>query len=238
MNATLVAVALASARVWACLRVQASWRRVVGPSWAWISVVLAVVVAGLALVRGQLAAAPVPDLHVLGLWLGFELLLGSVVGLAVSLSGWALIGAADESERGLGLRADADTGGSFAALLVTASLAAGLSLGLHAPLCAGLLGLFDRFTLARPDEWLPALALLPGWLLEQVTGITVLALALATPVLLTRALVQLCVVSLGRGDAGSADLLAALAPGLRLAAALVALGAAWSAYPEAFARGM
>lgn len=236
MNATLVAVALASARVWALLRVQASWRRAIGPSWVWIAAALAVLVAGLALVRGQLGAPAVTKVYMLGLWLGFELVLGSVVGLAVSLPGWALIGAADESERGLGLSADAS--GSLSALLVTASLAAGLSLGLHAPLCAGLLGLFDRFALAAPGEWLPALTQLPAWLIEQVTGITVLALALATPVLLTRALVQLCLVSLGRGSAGPADLLAALAPGLRLAAALVALGAAWSAYPEAFARGM
>jgi hypothetical protein len=236
VNATLVAVALASARVWALLRVQASWRRAIGPSWGWIAAALAVLVAGLALVRGQLAAPVVSDVYVLGVALGFELLLGSVIGLAASLPGWALIGAAAQSERALGVHADA--AGSFGALLVTASLAAGLSLGLHAPLVAGLLGLFDRFVLATPSEWAPTLTLLPAWLIEQVAGISVLALALATPVLLTRALVQLCVVSLGRGMSGSADLMAALAPGLRLATALVALGAAWSVYPEAFARGM
>jgi hypothetical protein len=238
VNATLVAAALASARVWAMLRVQASWRHAIGASWTWIAAALAVLIAGLALTRGQLGALAVDDIYVLGLWLGFELLLGSVVGLAVSLPGWALIGAADESEAALELRADPDASGSLSALLVTASLAAGLSLNLHAPLCAGLLGLFDRFALARPREWLPTLAQLPSWLIEQVAGISVLALALATPVLLTRALVQVCSISLGRGSVEPADLLAALAPGLRLAAALVALGAAWSAYPEAFARGM
>ncbi|KIG15772.1 hypothetical protein DB30_05342 [Enhygromyxa salina] len=239
MNATVVGLALASARVWALLRVQASWRRAIGPTWGWIAAALAVVVAGLALLRGQVGgqvgAPAVDNPYVLGVWVGFELLLGSVVGLAVSLPGWALIGAGEQSEQALGLRGDA--GASLSALVVAASLAAGLSLGLHAPLLAGLLGLFDRFALADPGAWLPTLAALPGWLIQHAAGITVLALALATPVLLTRAVLQVCVVSLGRGG-GGADLVAALAPGLRLAAALVALGAAWSAYPEAFARGM
>ncbi|PRQ07011.1 hypothetical protein [Enhygromyxa salina] len=236
MNPILVAAALASARVWAVLRVQASWRRLLGPSWVWIAAALAVVVAGLALVRGQLGAPAVSELGVLGIWLGFELLLGSVLGLAVSLPGWALVGAAEQSEHALGLRADA--GGSLSALMIAASLAAGLSLGLHAPLLAGLVGLFETFALADPGAWLPATEALPAWLIARVASITVLALALATPVLLTQALVQVCVVSLGRGGAEPTDLVAAVAPALRLAAALVALGAAWSAYPEAFARGM
>ncbi|PRP91505.1 hypothetical protein ENSA5_54790 [Enhygromyxa salina] len=236
MTGVLASVALASARVWACLRVQASWRRAIGSSWEWIAAALAVAVAGLALVRGQLGAPAAPSVYVFGLWLGFELVLGSVVGLAISLPGWALVGAASESAGALDLRADG--GGALAVMIVAASLAAGLSLGLHAPLVTGLLGLFDRFALASPTLWLPTLAELPSWASGQLAAITALALALATPVLLTRALVQLCLVSLGRGGPESSSLTAALAPGLRLAAGLIALGAAWSTYPEAFARGM
>jgi hypothetical protein len=57
-------------------------------------------------------------------------------------------------------------------------------------------------------------------------------------VLLTRTIVSLCLASLGRERHGSFELVDVLAPGVRLGAGLVALGAAWSAYPEAFARGM
>jgi hypothetical protein len=165
----------------------------------------------------------------------FELLLGTVLGLAISLPGWALVGAAQESEQALAWQG---VSGSLARLLVAGSLAAGLALGLHAPLCAGLLGLFDRFVLAQPSAWLPTLAELPSYLVDRAAAITLLGLALATPVLLTQMIVTLCLASLGRERHEVRELVDVLAPGVRLGAGLVALGAAWSAYPEAFARGM
>jgi hypothetical protein len=235
VSGVLVSVLLASARVWACLRVQASWRAAAGSSWEWIAGALAVAVASLAWAGGRLGASVTMDAPAFVLALLFELLLGSVLGLTASLPGWALVGAAQESEQALAWQGES---GSFARLFVVASLAAGLALGLHAPLFAGLLGLFDQFALARPSAWVPALAELPSYLIDHVVAITLLGLALATPVLLTRMIVALCLVSLGRGRLDTHDWLDVLAPGLRLGAGLVALGAAWSAYPEAFARGM
>lgn len=235
MSVAVVSVLLASARLWACLRVQASWRWAVGIHWEWIAGALAVSLAVLAWAGGRLGASVAVDGTVIVVALMFELLLGSVLGLAISLPGWALVGAAQESEQALAWQGES---GSLARLLVVASLAAGLALGLHAPLCAGLLGLFDRFELAHPSAWVPALAELPSYLVDRSTAILLLGLALATPVLLTRMIVSLCLASLGRERHDTRELLDALAPGVRLGAGLVALGAAWSAYPEAFARGM
>jgi hypothetical protein len=232
VSAALVSVLLASVRIWACLRVQASWRWAIGASWEWIAAAFAIALAVLAWAGGRLGAGVAMDGASIVLALVFELLLGSVIGLASSLPGWALLGAAQESEQGLGWQGES---GSFARLLVAASLAAGLALGLHAPLCAGLLGLFDPFALARPSAWLPAVSSLPSFLIDRSIAFTLLGLALATPVLLTRMILSLCLASLGRE---THDWLDVVTPGLRLGAGLVALGAAWSAYPEAFARGM
>lgn len=238
------ALLLGSARIWALLRVQASWRAALGLRWEWIAAAVAVAVAGLALGRGQLGGAVLElgDPATLVVSLGFEIVLGSVLGLAVSLPGWALVGAARETELQLELRGggggDGDGGGSLATLVIVASLAAGLGLGLHRPLLAGLLGSFDRFALGRPGAWAPLLEAGTPWLAEQLVAITALALALATPVLLTRVLVEIGAGSLARVGFEAASLSAALTPALRLAGALVALGAAWSAYPEAFARGL
>ncbi|HLT39498.1 MAG TPA: hypothetical protein VK034_24610 [Enhygromyxa sp.] len=224
---------LASARIWALLRVQASWRAALGRRWEWIAATLAVCVAMLLATTGRLAPLERPGWSDFVVALAFELALGSVIGLAVSLPGWALVGAAMQSEHGLELRGS----GTLTTLLIAASLAAGLSLGLHRPLLVSLLASFDRFALARAWEWLSVAE--PGpWWIEQLVTFTTLALALATPVLLTRTLVELGAASLARAGAGAGSLLAAIIPGLRLAAALVALGAAWSAYPEAFARGL
>lgn len=235
LSGAVVIVLLASARLWACLRVQASWRWAVGASWEWIAGALAVSLAVLAWAGGRLDASVAADGTEIVVALAFELVLGSVLGLAISLPGWALVGAAQESEQALAWQGES---GSLARLLVAATLTAGLALGLHAPLCAGLLGLFDRFVLARPSAWVPALAELPSYLFDRAAAITLLGLALATPVLLTRTMVTLCLASLGRERHDARELVDVLAPGLRLGAGLVALGAAWSAYPEAFARGM
>lgn len=235
VSGVVVSVLLASARLWACLRVQASWRWAVGNQWEWIAGALAVSLAVLAWAGGRLGASVVFEGSAIVVALVFELLLGSVLGLAISLPGWALVGAAQESEQALAWQGES---GSLARLLVAGSLAAGLALGLHAPLCAGLLGLFERFELAHASAWLPALAELPSYLIDRSAAILLLGLALATPVLLTRMIVSLCLASLGRERHDTRELVDVLAPGVRLGAGLVALGAAWSAYPEAFARGM
>ncbi|MCA9699285.1 MAG: hypothetical protein KC431_17300, partial [Myxococcales bacterium] len=73
-----------------------------------------------AVLAGALAVAPATsslsrasllptDAAMLPVLLLFELALGTVLGLAASLCGWALLGASVESERGLGLgNAEAD----------------------------------------------------------------------------------------------------------------------------------
>jgi hypothetical protein len=230
-----LALLLASVRMWALLRVQASWRVVLGRRWEWIAAALAVALTGLLAVAGRLEPVELEGLGALLIAIAFELALGSVIGLAVSLPGWALVGAAAQCEEGLELRSSEP--GSVATLLIAASLAAGLSLGLHRPLLAGLLANFESFELASASTWIPTLEL-GAWLGEQLATITALALALATPVLLTRTLIELAASLARSGGIAASSLLDALTPGLRLATALVALGAAWSAYPEAFARGL
>lgn len=235
MSGLGAALLLASARIWALLRVQASWRSVLGRRWEWIAAALALLVSASMLAAGQLTALELEGVSPLVIALPFELALGSVIGLAVSLPGWALVGAAAQSEHALDLQEPEP--GSLARLLITASLAAGLSLGLHGPLLASLGASFEHFELASASSWLAATQL-DVWLIEQLAMITMLALALATPVLLTCTLIELGIASLGRGNFEATALLGAIAPALRLACALVALGAAWSAYPEAFARGL
>jgi flagellar biosynthesis protein FliR len=159
-----------------------------------------------------------------------------VLGLLVALPGWALLGAAATSEEALGIRGSA----SLTLLMVSASLAAALALGVHRPLIHAALASFEAWAIAEPSTWIVrAPALGSGRrLATQVHAMATLGLALATPVLLTRAVLELGVGSLARTGASTAALLAALLPGLRLAAGLIALGAAWSSYPEAFARGL
>ncbi|NVB36793.1 hypothetical protein G6O69_03040 [Pseudenhygromyxa sp. WMMC2535] len=229
---------LASARLWALLRVQPSWRAILGRRWEWCAAALAV---SLALGPALSASAEVPELPAsllgAGVAVGFELLLGGVLGLIGALGGWALIGAAGQSEAGLGVGAG-EGQGSLATALIAASLAAGLSLGVHVPALRAGLGLFARFELGAPQRWALSLELGRAALLPAVVEASVLAVALATPVLLTRALVDLVVGALARGPEPSATLIAAVLPGLRAAAALIALGAAWSVAPQAFAQGL
>lgn len=236
---------LASARLWACLRAQASWRHALGPRWEWISALLALALAALALVSGSLDGTNAElsrDWTQLGLAIAFELLLGATVGALVSLPGHALVGAARTSDTLLRERphdpSNPAAPASMSSLLVCASLAAGLSLGLHRPLLAALLGSFEALPLGDPHSWLPPATQLLAHLPEAAAHASVLALALATPVLLTRALACLALACLARGGAGLEGLNEVLAPGLRLALAMITLGAAWSSYPQAFARAL
>lgn len=233
MNGVIAALLLASVRLWALLRVQPGWAVVLGRTWGWIAAGVAVLLAGLASISGRLPMLGFADPAELGVALAFELMLGSVVGLAAALPGWALVGAAAESERALELRGPT----TFVPLLVAASLAGALSLGLHRPLIAGMLGSFEQWALADPSTWVPG-AELGTWLCRRIIEATALGLALATPVLLSRTVIELGVSSLARTGFEAANLTSVITPGLRLAAGLLALGAAWSAYPEAFARGL
>lgn len=230
MSGVLVAVLLASARTWALLRMQASWRVAIGPSWGLVAAGLAVIVGVLALLRGQLPMTlELSWFELLGA-LAFELLLGAVIGLVVALPGWALIGAAEESAGQL------ECGEGVARVVVLLSLAGALELGVHRFVWIGLLEGVNRFPLGEPLAWGQAILCID--LIGACVTWCCLALALATPVLLSRMLVELCLATLRPGGVASVDLHAVLGPGLRVGVGLLALAAAWSAYPQAFARGV
>lgn len=237
MDPRLLVGLLAGARVWALLRVQPSWQRALGRQWQWQALLVAGPIALILATRSSPSAPPeLESLAVLVLALAFELLLGTVLGMLAALPGHALVGASDQMSARLGLDASQP---SLARVVVMASLAFGLGLGLHAPLLAGLVGVGESLPLGRPEAWLaPLLDLDVALVVDAAIRMTALALALATPVLLTEMLASLALATLVRAEACADVLAEVLGPGLRFASALLALGAAWSAYPEAFARGM
>jgi flagellar biosynthesis protein FliR len=225
---------LASVRLWAVLRVQASWRALLGPSWEPIAASLAFALAGVACWSSAIAITPPDSLADAIVMLALEFMLGSVIGLLASLPGWALCGASEIAS----LELTGDRTRSLTHTMLALALAAALTLGLHRPLLASLLGSFASLPLAEPLAWSSAievsLAELPGLLIR----FSALALALATPVLLIRMVVEIGVAALARGPDPAAALLAGLTPGLRFAGAALALVASWSAYPQAWARGL
>jgi type III secretory pathway component EscT len=228
-------LALAGVRLWALLRVQASWRALLGRSWEPIAGALAIALAVVAW-SGSAIVVKLPDSIAEALVLvALEFMLGSVLGLLASLPGWALCGAARQGELEL---AGSGRPGGLAALTIAIALAAALGLGLHRPLLVALLASLSSLPLGDPLAWSaavdPALAELASLLLR----FTALALSLATPVLLIRLIVDVGVTALGRGPDPAALLLAGTTPGLRFCAAALALAASWSAYPQAWAQGL
>jgi len=237
VSPTLGLVALAAARIWALLRVQASWQRALGLHWQWLSAGLAVALAVLLVARAP-GVAPPMSTSTSGLLaaLALELLLGTVLGLLAALPGHALVGATTESSAGLGL---GDAQPSLSLVVIMASLAVGLGLGLHGPLLTSLLASFDALPPAAPEAWLIAAASFDAaQIVTAAIRMSALALALATPVLLTELVATAALACLARAELGARALAEVLGPGLRFTLALLALGAAWSSYPEAFARGM
>lgn len=224
--------ALVAIRIFAILRVQPQWRLVIGPWWWAVAAVLALVLAPLA------THTPLPELGLLE-WIGLallELLLGTVLGLLVSLTGHALIGAATASGLALGLRSPSPR--AFVSLCVCLVLALGLATGLHRALIGALVASTKLWPPGSPALWYWSEGEVVAEIIAAAYAMTVLALALATPVLLTAAVADLATRLLGRGSDPAAALSDALRPWLRTAGALIALGASWAAYPEAWVRGL
>jgi hypothetical protein len=214
-------LALAVVRWIAVLRVQPLLRLGFGVSaWA-IAIVLALVLA-----LHDLAVAPALALRSGGelvLALVAEAVLGTVFGHGIALSAHAVVGAG--ATTAAVLRApSAPLVGLFVALV----LAAALTLGLHHGALHGAVALARAWPLGEPAAWIPDAATALPWLVASATGALVLALAFATPCLLSAAASELVIAAVARGPEGAAALAQAIAPTARLAVVLVALGASWA----------
>jgi flagellar biosynthesis protein FliR len=234
---------LAAARLWALLRLQILWRQILGPLWEPASAVLALVLAPL-LAGGGGAEEGATMVVFSADWsvaLLLELALGGVMGALASLPGHALLGAVAASGRELGLacgREGARSGAlrAWTSLSVALVLAVGLASGLHQPLIEALRASAELWPVGAPNRWGPEISD-PGVISATIFAahdMTLLALALATPVLLSVAVVDLSSRAVGSGPMASGFLLEAMRPWFRLSLALLALGASWAAFPESW----
>ncbi|MBA3547707.1 MAG: hypothetical protein H0T76_14575 [Nannocystis sp.] len=226
MSGGIAVLGWGALRLFGLLRMQVLWRTALGPVWEGVCAALALLLASVLLTR---PGEPVA----LDLWLSIgvcEFLLGSVLGGLVSLPGAALLGAAQQSAAALQM----PRGRGLPLLLAIACVSGGLVADLHRPLLVALRELLLLWPVGAPARWLPGLGELPTWIADSGHTALILALTFATPVLLTTATLDLGLRLSTRGVATS--LLEALRPWLVAAAALIALGAAWAAYPDAWLR--
>lgn len=226
---SLIAILLVAVRLWAIIAVQVLWRTIVGPIWFLVAAALAIALAlglGLGL---DIGTTPSAETLTLGPAVLAELVLGVVLGLAVSLPGYALLGAVDASSTVL-----STASGPWRALSMSVVAAIAMAAGLHHPLLVALRELFLAWPVAQPLAWLHAVQGIEVARLGH--GLVLLALTLATPALLAAAVADLGVRAVGVGPRPAADVTVALAPWLRVAAALVATGASWAAYDLVWAQ--
>ncbi len=226
MSGGLALLAWGALRLFGLLRAQTLWRDAIGPLWEGVAAGLAICIAVVVL------PAAAPESVPLTRWLliaACELLLGSVLGVMLSLPGAALLGAAGQSAAGLQLR-----GRSLSLLLMVACLAGGLLAGVHRPLLLALREILGLWPVGAPARWWPGLPTLASWVVSAGHGCLVLALTFATPVLLSAATLDLGLRLASRGVV--APVVELLRPWLVVVAALVSLGAAWAAYPHAWLR--
>lgn len=213
-------------RLFGLLRAQTLWRVAVGPSWE-------VVAAGLAACVAVAVVPPSTGVAVtMSTWLLVavcEFLLGSVVGVLLSLPGQALLAAAGQGAATMNVPRS-----GLVSVFAVACLAGGLTVDLHHPLLLGLQQQLTQLPVGEPARWWPTLAGLDARVIAAAHGYLALAFTLATPVLLSVAVVDLILRLTVRGVASAPG--DVLRPWLATATALVALGAAWSAYPEAWQR--
>ncbi len=219
---------LVALRVFGVLRVQPVWRAGIGRMWLPVALILALLVA---LTSGggahSLEGIGLADWVMLGLW---EFVLGTLVGFIASLPGLALIGAMHKSAEIL-----ATPRAPMTALGVSLALVMALGLRLHEPAIQMLVGLAYAFPMGQPDLWFVQLTRLEPALLVALPAITVLGLALVTPVLLSSAVMRLGLSALGRGPFPAQVVSEAIAPWAAAAVSLLALGASWAVYREVWA---
>jgi flagellar biosynthesis protein FliR len=228
MSAAVVTFVLALARLSAIAWTQVLWRTVV-PGWGVVAVGLSAIVA-LTVRAPEGTTLPAGGTLLLVL-AALEVMLGLVIGLLAALPGYALLGATSVSAWGL-----RTARGPLTHLGVCLSLAVALGLGLHRPLLGALLETFAVLPLADPGAWLHVWGAQGGLLVVRgAHAMLVLALALATPVLLTAAVADLVVRLVAAGPGPVSIALGPLEGWLRVAAGVLALGASWAAYGHVWA---
>ena len=223
----LAAIGLLALRWFVVLRVQPHWAVAAGRAW-WP------VAAGLALLLAVMAPAEPISLDAGG-WVmavSSELLLGLAIGVVLSVPAYALLGGAAASAGAL-----QTTAGPFVRLCLSGALVAAASLGLHHPAMAIAHDQALLWPPGQPQAWLNHVADLPALLSVQLDGMLVLALTLASPVLLTVLVVRAAVAAVGQGPDLSRSLGDVLGPAVAGLAAIVAFAASWAVYPGAWARG-
>jgi|GEM_PF-2315516 len=225
--AEVAAAVLLTVRWFVALRVQPHWSYALGRLWWPVSLALA---AGVAVASG---ADPVA-LGSVSAWavaLAAEVLLGAGLGVVASLPAYALLGGATASAAAL-----PTTPQPLVRMSVSAALVVALALRLHHP---ALIVLRDQALVLPPGQveaWLPSMATLPAVLAVHLDGMVMLALTLATPVLLTVVVVRACGAALGSGPSVARPLATTLGPAVATLAALLAFVASWSVYPIGWAR--
>jgi flagellar biosynthesis protein FliR len=210
---------LVAVRVFAILRAQVLWQATVGAWWT-------VVAAGLALVLAPGLADAAGPVELSLTAVAIEALVGTAIGVVVSLPGWALIGGSATSAAVL-----RTTPGPMVGLAVALVAATSLALDLHQPLLVSLSASVETIP---PGTF--AIAYDASSLAQAVHASVVLALSLATPVLLAALVAEVAMAGVGAGPAPAGP--QAAAPWLRTAAALVALGASWQAYAIVWAHAV
>lgn len=223
-------------RLFALLALQGPWQRALGELWWAVAGTLALALAGAMALGspppiGEAAAGVEVEAWIRGAAL--EAAFGGLVGLAAALPGYALLGAAGAAQKGLG----AARTRALEAMILAMVLASALALGLHRPLLLGLRELLRAHPPGAPFELADLAGLLDHGGVALVAGLDrllIVGLALATPVLLTRAVIELGAALVGPPE-GRGDL-RPLWRWVAAGAAVIALGASWMAYPEAWLR--
>lgn len=223
----LAGALLLALRWFVALRLQPHWAVAVGPLWWPAAFAVAVGVAA------SMDAPPVL-LDSGSSWafaIGAEVLLGAGLGVFASLPAYALLGGATASAAAL-----RTVPTPLVRMSVSGALLAALCLRLHHPALVVLRDQAQILPPARPDLWIPSLAGLPSVLAVHLDGMLMLALTLATPVLLTVVILQSAAAIVGAGPAVSRPVCGTVAPVLATLGALMAFAASWAVYPSGWAR--
>jgi flagellar biosynthesis protein FliR len=227
MDPTLATAGWVAVRLGALLAAHGAWIRLLGPLWFPVGGALALCFGASVALNGAVDVGAVSATQ--WLWGALrEALSGGLLGLVVALPGYALLGAAATSANTLG-------GARLAALevlIVAVVLALLFEAGGHRPLLGGL----SAAARAWPaGEAALSRSLTTSELAGWAAGLLGLALALATPVLLVSAVLDLALRLVERPGS---EPVAALRPWVVAAAASLALAASWEGYAAAWLRAL